>query len=506
METFLIKAAQLVLALAMLIIIHEGGHYLFARIFGIKVEKFYLFFDPWFSLFKWKPKPRKQKGLNAADGKNATDGKNNTTAANGTSTDMSDKPAGNASDQPEGNASGQTSGDGSAEESTPAKPTWRDTEYGIGWIPLGGYVKIAGMIDESMDKEQLARPAQPWEFRAKPAWQRFLVMIGGVLMNFILALVIYAGIAWYWGVQSIPFSNAYLGMEYAPQAVEAGFKKGDIPLSADGKELRAEDDNVLLDIIMARDVTVKRGNDTVTITLPDNFPLTLGDSVPFMTYRQPVVVKNVLNGEPAQQAGLEKGDRILTVGGEDSQDYSDLTRLLSKHAGREVELTALRDNDTLSLQVTPSAAGKLGFELENPVDVYGYENVRYTLWQAIPHGVENGVAKLSSYVTSLKFVFTKDGAKQVGGFAAIGNMFPDRWNWRQFWEMSALLSIILAFMNILPIPALDGGHVMFVLWEMVTRRKPSEKVLEYAQITGMVLLIGLLLLANFNDLYRFLIK
>lgn len=456
METFLIKAVQLVLALALLIIIHEGGHYFFARVFGIKVEKFYLFFDPWFSLASWKPKPRKTPKL-----------------------DKNGQP----------------------------RATWRDTRYGIGWIPLGGYVKIAGMIDESMDKEQMAQPAKPWEFRSKPAWQRLLVMIGGVLMNFVLAIIIYIGIAWYWGAPSVPFERAYLGFDFAPQAIEAGFHNGDIPLTADGKKLDASDPNCIMNMVMANEVTVLRnGHDTVSITLPKNFPLTLNDSVPFISMRQPVVVQELMNGEPAMKAGLEPGDRMLTVAGMDAQEFGEFTRLLQANASKETPVTLMRGNDTITLTVTPTEAGKLGFKLANPYDVYGYDNIRYTFLESIPQGIGNGVDKLTGYVKSLKFVFTKEGAKSVGGFGAIGSLFPAQWNWRTFWEMAAFLSIILAFMNILPIPALDGGHVIFVLWEIITRRKPSEKVLEKAQMTGMCLLLALLIYANFNDIYRFLIK
>ena len=456
METFLIKAAQLVLALAMLIIIHEGGHYLFARLFGIKVEKFYLFFDPWFSLVSWKPKPRKTPKL-----------------------DKHGQP----------------------------RATWRDTRYGIGWVPLGGYVKIAGMIDESMDKEQMARPAQPWEFRSKPAWQRLLVMVGGVMMNFILAIVIYIGIAWYWGAPNVPFEHAYLGYEYAPEALKAGFENGDIPLMADGKKLDSADPNCLMDMVMAKQVTVLRNNrDTVAITLPVNFPLSLADSTGFMAMRQPVMVQEVMNGEPAQEAGMQTGDLILAVNGSDAREYNAFTALLKANAGRPVDITIVRDADTITVKATPTEAGRLGFKLANPYDVYGYDDIQYTFLEAIPVGIGNGVDKLTGYVKSLKFVFTKEGAKSVGGFGAIGSLFPEKWNWRTFLEMAAFLSLILAFMNILPIPALDGGHVTFVLWEIITRRRPSEKVLEYAQMVGMCLLLALLIYANFNDIYRFIIK
>ncbi|MDE6086035.1 MAG: RIP metalloprotease RseP, partial [Muribaculaceae bacterium] len=383
----------------------------------------------------------------------------------------------------------------------------RDTEYGIGWLPLGGYVKIAGMIDESMDKEQMKQEVQPWEFRAKPAWQRLFVMIGGVMMNFILAIIIYIGIVWYWGTPNIPYENVFLGFEYSPAAVNAGFRTGDIPLAIDGEKIDSKDPAHFQQLLMGHEITVLRNNkDTVIVTLPENFPLTLSDSIPFMTMRQPVVVKSVMNGEPAMEAGFQEGDRLLTVGGVDAQDYSTFTQCLLDNAGKATDITFLRGNDTLSVVVTPTEAGKLGFQLEHPWDVYGYENIRYSFIDAIPFGVKTGVGQLTTYVTSLKYVFTKEGAKSIGGFGAIGSMFPDKWNRKTFWEMAALLSIILAFMNILPIPALDGGHVVFVLWEIVTRRKPSEKVLEYAQMVGMCILFGLLIGANFNDIYRFIIK
>ncbi len=456
METFLIKAAQLILALAMLVIIHEFGHYIFARIFGIKVEKFYLFFNPYFSLFKWKPKPSKKKKLNK---------------------------------------------DGSE------RATWRDTEYGIGWVPLGGYVKIAGMIDESMDTEQMSKDPQPWEFRTKPAWQRLMVMVGGVLFNFILAIIIYIGIAWHWGSRTIPYEKAYAGMDFVPTAIEAGFRNGDIPLTADGEKIISSDPNNLMKIVQAKEVTVLReGKDTVTISIPDDFMLKLNEENGFMAMRVPVVVYNVLPGDAAEKAGLQRGDRLIAVDSVMTPSYNEFTAELKANAGKEINISVIRSNDTISVSAIPSEAGKLGFELMPPHEVYGYENIEYTLWEAIPQGVINGTTKLTSYVSSLKYVFTKEGAKSIGGFGAIGSLFPEKWNWRTFWEMAAFLSIILAFMNILPIPALDGGHVLFVLWEIVTRRKPSDKFLERAQIVGMLFLITLLLYANSNDIYRFFIK
>ena len=451
MEAFLIKAAQLIAAFALLVIIHEFGHYIFARMFGIKVEKFYLFFDPWFSLAKWRPKKK------------------------------------------EGTADG--------------KATWRDTEYGIGWIPLGGYVKIAGMIDESMDKEQMKLPPQPWEFRTKPAYQRLLVMVAGVLMNFLLAIVIYAGIAWHWGEKYIEFADAKAGMTYVDAAKKLGFQDGDIPLMADGKAVSAADPSALLKFAEAHKVTVLRdGRDTVSINLPDNFILRLNDEKGFFTYRLPVVIAKTVPGEPAAEAGLLAGDSVIAVNGIPAGVFNDFTTLLADNASRPVALTFKRDGQTMTANVTPTSGGKIGIQLTPVNEIYPVHIKEYSLFSAIPKGVQMGVDRLTAYASSMKYVATADGAKTVGGFGALGDMFPDQWNWLSFWEITAFLSVALAFMNILPIPALDGGHIMFLLYEIVSRRKPSEKFMEYAQICGMAFLILLLVYANGNDLYRFFIK
>lgn len=452
METFLIKAAQLVLALALLVIVHEFGHYFFARVFGIRVEKFYLFFNPWFSLVKWKPKaPAKRK--KTKDGRE--------------------------------------------------KSSWRDTEYGIGWVPLGGYCKIAGMIDESMDKEQMAQPAKPDEFRSRPAYQRLLVMVGGVLFNFILACFIYIGIAWYWGDRSIPYENAYAGMEFSEEAQKAGYKNGDIILLADGKPVEAKDRDNVLNVAMAKEVTLRRdGRDTV-IHNPEGFATTLEHG--FFEYRLPVVVKQVSAGSPAAEAGLQENDHIIAIDGVPTPSFTELSAELVANSGKKVPVTVVRGDKEVVLNATPED-GKLGFGLKAPYEIYETEIIKYNLFNAIPKGIADGANQLATYVKSLKLLFTKSGASQIGGFGAIGSLFPPKWDWRTFWEMAAFLSIILAFMNILPIPALDGGHVLFVLWEIVTRRKPSEKFLERAQICGMFFLLALLLYANGNDIYRFIFK
>ncbi len=454
MDVFFIKALQLIVALAFLVVIHEFGHYIIARMFGIKVEKFYLFFNPWFSLYKWKPRKGKPKY---------------------------DK---------DGNE----------------RATWRDTEYGIGWLPLGGYVKIAGMIDESMDKEQMKQPAKPWEFRSKPAYQRLLVMIAGVMFNFILAILIYAGIAFYWGDKYIPFDKATEGMEFSQAAIDAGFRNGDIPLMADGKPIDASKDDAIFQTVSAKTVTVLRNRrDTVNISLPQDFMLKL-DKKGFMTYRQPVVVDKVMALGAASEAGIEPGDRIVAIDTVSTRAFTELTAALKKYAGKATTVTVERAGKSMTLPVTPSEEGKLGFQLKRITDVYPTVTVRYGFFESFPKGWENGTTLLTSYVSSLKHLFSKEGAQSIGGFGAIGDMFPERWNWLSFWEITAFLSIVLAFMNILPIPALDGGHVLFLIYEMVTRRKPPEKVLEYAQMAGMFFLLALLLYANGADIVRAIMK
>lgn len=457
-STFLIKAVQLIAAFGILIIVHEFGHYIFARMFGIKVEKFYLFFDPWFSLLKWKPKPKKN-----AD---------------------------------------------------PNKSSWRDTEYGIGWLPLGGYCKIAGMIDESMDKEQMAQPAKPWEFRSHPAWQRLLVMIAGVLFNFILAIVIYAGIAYTWGDKYIQFSDAQYGMKFGCEsAKDFGFRDGDILVSADGKALDASDFGVATQrILEARKVTVRRDGKLATINMPENALLTVGNELRdhedrvFMTYRFPVVVKDVVAGQPAVAAGLKAGDRIVGIDTVRTATWDVFAEQLAKCSNKEIAVTYERGGKEHVTHLRTSESGKIGVQLTPIDELFKTQTINYNIFQSIPRGIEIGVDKLTSYVSQMKYVFTKEGAESLGGFGAIGDMFPSEWSWYHFWFITAFISVALAFMNILPIPALDGGHVVFVLFEMITGKKPNEKVLEYSTMIGLGLLLVLLLYANGNDIYRFFIK
>ena len=445
METFLIRALQLVLSLSLLVIIHEGGHFFFARLFKIRVEKFYIFFDPWFSLFKFKPKNS-------------------------------------------------------------------ETEYGVGWLPLGGYCKISGMIDESMDTEQMKQPAQPWEFRSKPAWQRLLVMIGGVLMNFLLALFIYSMILFTWGEQYVALKDMTSGMKFNEQAQKIGFRDGDILLSADGTELVRFDMDMLRSIVEAKEVKVLRHGTEATVLLPELSLLDVAkQDPPFLAAYQPNVIDSVLPEGGFAQAGIAKGDSIVAVNSRPITSWNEfLDEMANVQARAEVEqhptasLTVVRSRggvrDTLSVTTdTNYKVGAIGGWLD-----YKVTSVDYGFFESFPAGIALGVHTLKGYVNDMKYVFTKEGAKSVGGFGTIGSIFPKVWDWERFWSMTAFLSIILAFMNILPIPALDGGHVLFLLYEIIVRRKPSDKFLEYAQMVGMGLLFALLIWANFNDVLRFL--
>ncbi|MBR5849237.1 MAG: RIP metalloprotease RseP [Bacteroidaceae bacterium] len=439
MEIFFIRALQLIMALSLLVLIHEFGHFIFSRIFKVRVEKFYLFFDYKFSLFKWKPKNS-------------------------------------------------------------------DTEYGIGWLPLGGYCKISGMIDESMDTEQMKQPAQPYEFRAKPAYQRLLIMIGGVLFNFILALFIYSMILFTWGESYYDVQKATYGMEFNENAKAIGFVDGDILLRSGGDDLKKYDVDLLRKIIDEKNVTVMRGGQEVTIAIPEEFGLLdIGKESPFMQYRIPAVVDSILPGSAAALAGVQRGDSIVSIAGKSIDSWYKLMAALeeAKAAGNScVNIAAIRGGEEVALTANVDSTYKLGVM---PREL-GYTPVvhEYSFFESFPAGVKYGCNVLKGYVSDFKYVFSSEGAKSVGMFGTIGSMFPSVWDWHRFWLMTAFLSIVLAFMNILPIPALDGGHVLFLLVEVITGRKPSDKFLEYAQMVGMIILLGLFLLATYNDITRFL--
>ena len=446
METFLIRALQLMMSLSLLVIIHEGGHFFFAKLFKVRVTKFYLFFDPWFSLFKFKPKNS-------------------------------------------------------------------ETEYGMGWLPLGGYVQIAGMVDETQSSEDLNHPVQDWEFRAKPAWQRLLIMVGGVMMNFLLALFIYSMILFKWGDQYVSLQDMTYGMEFNERAEEIGFRDGDILLSADDQPLERFDVDMLRAITEARVVKVNRGGQEMDVYLPEISLLDIAkDSPAFVEPLLPNVVDSVMPGRPFAEVGIRQGDKLLAINGEPLSSYNAFVNKLAelrseaeangkKTANFTLVYSRLGVNDTLAVQT--DTLFMVGASSQALAD-YKVTKLEYGFFDSFPAGIALGVNTLKGYVNDMKYVFTKEGAKSVGGFGTIGSIFPSVWDWHRFWEMTAFLSIILAFMNILPIPALDGGHVLFLLYEIIARRKPSDKFMERAQMVGMILLFGLLIWANFNDVVRFL--
>ena len=441
METFLIRALQLIMSLSLLVIVHEGGHFLFARLFKTRVEKFCLFFDPWFTLFKFKPKHS-------------------------------------------------------------------DTEYGIGWLPLGGYVKIAGMIDESMDTEQMKQPMQPWEFRAKPAWQRLLIMVGGVLFNFLLALFIYSMILFTWGDEYIPVQKAPLGMDFNETAKAIGFRDGDILISADDVPLERMGGDLLTAIVDARQVTVLRDGKEASVYIPeDMMDRLLADSARFADFRFPFVIDSIPATSPAALAGLQQGDSITQLNGKNISysDFEEDKALRKKNnAAHDLLLTYVRNGVTDTLTLASDSLYNIGVYAQTRTSkLLPVIKKEYSFVSSFPAGIALGVNTLKGYVSQMKYLFSKEGAKQLGGFGTIGSIFPATWDWHQFWYMTAFLSIILAFMNILPIPALDGGHVLFLIYEIIARRKPSDKFMERAQMVGMFLLFGLLIWANFNDILRY---
>lgn len=474
MDIFLIRAAQLILCLSILIVLHEGGHFTMAKLFGIRVEKFFLFFDYKFNLFstysRWWRRLRGKKPLEKDENGNYP---------------------------------------------------YQGTEYGIGWIPLGGYVKIAGMIDESMDREQMKQPPQPWEFRTKPAWQRLLVMLTGVIVNFLVALIIYSMILFVWGSSYIPIRDMKMGFTYNEQAQAIGFRQGDIPVSADGETFRDYNTDVLRSISNAHQVNVLRQGREVTINMPEGgqslLEMLQGDR-PFIAPYLPSVIDTVLPDSPASKAGISRGDRILSFNGHpiDSwTDYDEQIRILSRSLEgattndslrkRTVSIVVQKAANPDTLKILLNSELQMGIGKTYALRYYKPVNKEYGLLESIPAGFSYGVNVFCGYVSDLKYLFTKEGAKSVGSFGAIGSMFPASWDWQRFWELTAFISIILAFMNVLPIPALDGGHALFLLLEIVFRRKFSLKFQERAQMIGMFLLLALMIYAIGNDIFRFLL-
>ncbi|MBS1934707.1 MAG: RIP metalloprotease RseP [Bacteroidetes bacterium] len=439
-----IKAAQLILSLSIIVILHEFGHYLPAKLFKCRVEKFFLFFDPWFALVK------KKIG---------------------------------------------------------------DTVYGIGWLPLGGYVKISGMIDESMDKEQLSLPAEPWEFRSKPAWQRLIIMIGGVTVNVLMAFVIYAMILFVWGERKTPIQNVKNGISITDSVMyELGFKDGDKFIAINNEPIVYYED-VMKKLITGETVEIERDGKTQTINLPVNL---IGKLVEkkrkgmfLFLPRVPVVVGEVPDTSNAAKAGLKKYDRIIAVDSLHTGFYDEYKKLLDTKKGETIQLVVERNGSLDTLHTLVSKEGAIGFyrfldpESLDSLGLVKQEKKSYGFFESFPAGVKLAVDNLKSYVEQFKKILSPktEAYKGLGGFKSMGSAFPSVWDWQSFWAVTAFFCIALAFMNLLPIPALDGGHVLFTLIEMITGRKPSQKFLEYAQVAGMILLLSLVLYANGNDLF-----
>lgn len=441
-----IKVGQLILSLSILVILHELGHFIPAKLFGTRVEKFYLFFNPGFSLFKTK------KG---------------------------------------------------------------DTEYGVGWLPLGGYVKISGMVDESMDTEQLDKEPEPHEFRAKPAWQRLIIMVGGVTVNLILAFFIYAMILFGYGEKYLPNSELDDGVWVtSDMAKEMGFRTGDRILTIRGDSVERFNE-IQKEIIHAGEVEVLRDGKVETVEVPKNIAGRLSEDFgmePMFMPRYPFFIGGVPDSSVNKDAGLKKGDRVLSLGGEEIRYFDQGKEILDKQAGQEVEARVLRDGDTLRKELTITSEGQIEVLVGRPsnkelekLGFYALETRKYGFFEAFPAGWNKAIGTLSDYIGNLAMLFDPEtGAhKSIGGFGTITSIFPASWDWLAFWNITALLSLILAFMNILPIPALDGGHVMFLLYEMVAGRAPGRKFMEYAQIAGMLIILALLLYANGMDVFRF---
>lgn len=452
----MIRLLQFMLSISLLVLFHEGGHFFFSKLFGVRVEKFYLFFDPWFHLFEFKPKKS-------------------------------------------------------------------DTTYGVGWLPLGGYCKISGMIDESFDTEQMKQPAQPWEFRSKPAWQRLLIMVGGVLVNFVLALAIYSMVLFTWGDSYISVKDMSMGMKFNQAAKEIGFKDGDILLGTNEGAFKKLDVDMYRKIADAQTVDVMRQGKKVTITMPEEMSLLtmLKEQPVFALPFVPADVDSVMPNSPAAKIGMRKGNKLVSINGKAIDSWNEFDEVMGVRGDMMTAAKSHKDSLKIrTLTVVFSHKGDtvnaerarivlnpdltFGIGRTTPMSYYKPVTVEYGFFESIPAGAKYGIGVLRGYVDDMKYVFTADGAKSIGGFGAIGSLFPPTWDWMLFWRMTAFLSIILAFMNILPIPALDGGHVLFLLYEMITRRKPSETFLIRAEYVGFGILILLMVFANLNDILRWL--
>jgi regulator of sigma E protease len=434
-----VKTAQFILSFSILVVLHELGHFIPARLFGTRVEKFYLFFNPGFSLWK------KKIG---------------------------------------------------------------DTEYGIGWIPFGGYVKIAGMIDESMDKEQLKKEPESWELRSKPAYQRLIVMLGGVIVNVVLAIVIFIGISWYWGDDYLPAKNVTYGVHASALAKQMGVQDGDIILSLDKKELE-NFDALEAKLILTNPTTleVQRGDSIISLNIPATLATSLAKfkkSDPFVIPRIPVIIDSVGSSAVVLEGAFSKNDTLLKINNTSIRYQYEFIEVKQKYADSIVMVTSKRGNDTVYTKALINGSGQIGLFVKLPYALFKTVHKEFTFFQAIPEGVNRCYTTLDNYIQGIKQIFTGkvNANDSLGSLISIGNTFPAAWDWERFWTLTAIFSIILAFMNVLPIPALDGGHALFIIVEMITGRKPGDKFMEYAQIVGMMLMFGLMLYALGLDFWR----
>ena len=492
METVLIKAAQLVLALSILVFVHELGHFGFARLFKVRVNKFYLFFNPNFSIFRAKKINGKWQFRFFA--KNLPDHVRQSIDEFGVPrTDKKGHPI---------------------MEPAPLSELddndWRKhpetTEWGIGWVPLGGYCAIDGMADETTDASMLSAEVKPWEFRAKPAWQRMFIIAGGVLMNFVTAAVIYAMMLYTWGKEYIPMENAYLGYDYCQTALNNGFQNGDLIITIDGDTIEQQQEFVSKAVIEGKqNVVVLRNDEEVNIVLPKDFgeQVIAANEKGLLQLRIPFVINNVAEGTPAQAAGLQPNDSIIGINDKHLVAYSDIVKELDTLKGQTITVGFVRNDSTMQLPLTLTNEGKMGVQIDpNLTRYFKTQKIEYGFFESFPAGIKQGWEGLVNYVKQFRLVFTKAGAQSVGGFVAIGNMFPATWDWSIFWSFTAFISIALAFMNFLPIPVLDGGYFLMLIYEMITGRKPNDRFMEIAANIGMFLLLALLIFANGNDIIK----
>ena len=492
METVLIKALQLVLALSILVFVHELGHFGFARLFKVRVNKFYLFFNPNFSIFRAKKINGKWQFKFFA--KNLPDHMRQAVDEFGIPrTDKKGKPIMEPAPLDE-----LADGD------------WRKypetTEWGIGWVPLGGYCAIDGMADETTDASMLSAEVKPWEFRAKPAWQRMFIIAGGVLMNFITAAVIYAMMLFAWGESYIPMQNAYLGYDYSQLFIDNGFQNGDCPISVDEDSIKDQQDFISKTIIEGKcNVVVMRDGKEHLITLPADFGeqfIAANKERPF-SLRFPFVIDSVMANTPAATAGLLKNDSLIGINGLSLPAHSDISNKLNELKGDSATIDFIRGDSLMHATLLVSQDGTIGvINILNPTLYFTFKTHEYGFFESFPAGIVKGWEGLVNYIKQFRLVFTKAGAQSVGGFVAIGSIFPSTWNWSAFWGLTAFLSIVLAFMNFLPIPVLDGGYFIMLIYEMITGRKPNDKFMEIASNIGMILLLALLIFANGNDLIK----